>query len=148
MKITPVNNINEILPKDIQKLEKSADSIFENILSNKIEDLKIAKPGIEESLPVNKTVNLLIIPPVEEKEAISRLEKFLDIMEEYSEKLNNPNFTPKDISPLISKIESEQRDLSVIAESFDGNNELKELLDTAIIKSTTEVIKFNRGDYL
>jgi len=148
MKITPVNNINEILPKDIQKLEKSADSTFENILTNKIEDLKITKPGIEESLPVNKTVNLLLIPPVEEKETISRLEKFLDIMEEYSEKLNNPNFTPKDISPLISKIESEQRDLSVIAESFDGNNELKELLDAAIIKSTTEVIKFNRSDYL
>ena len=85
---------------------------------------------------------------MEEKEAISRLEKFLDIMEEYSEKLNNPNFTPKDISPLISKIESEQRDLRVLAESFDKNNGLKGLLDAALIRSTTEVIKFNRGDYL
>jgi hypothetical protein len=106
MKITPENNINEILPKDIHKSEKTSDSTFENILNNKIEDLKVAKPDIEESLPVNKTANLLLIPPVEEKEAISRLEKFLDIMEEYSEKLYNPNFTPKDISPLISKIES------------------------------------------
>ena len=148
MKITPENNINEILPKDIHKSEKTSDSTFENILNNKIEDLKVAKPGIEESLPVNKTANLLLIPPVEEKEAISRLEKFLDIMEEYSEKLNNPNFTPKDISTLISKIESEQRDLSVLAESFDKNNELKGLLDAALIRSTTEVIKFNRGDYL
>ena len=148
MKITPENNISEILPKDIHKSEKNADSTFENILNNKIEDLKVAKPGIEESLPVNKTANLLLIPPVEEKEAISRLEKFLDIMEEYSEKLNNPNFTPKDISTLISKIESEQRDLSVLAESFDKNNELKGLLDAALIRSTTEVIKFNRGDYL
>jgi hypothetical protein len=148
MKITPKNNINEILPKDIHKSEKTSDSTFENILNNKIEDLKVAKPGIEESLPVNKTANLLLIPPVEEKEAISRLEKFLDIMEEYSEKLNNPNFTPKDISTLISKIESEQRDLSVLAESFDKNNELKGLLDAALIRSTTEVIKFNRGDYL
>jgi len=148
MKITPENNINEILPKDIHKSEKTSDSTFENILNNKIEDLKVAKPGIEESLPVNKTANLLLIPPVEEKEAISRLEKFLDIMEEYSEKLNNPNFTPKDISPLISKIESEQRDLSVLAESFDKNNGLKGLLDAALIRSATEVIKFNRGDYL
>ena len=148
MKITPENNINEILPKDIHKSEKTSDSTFENILNNKIEDLKVAKPGIEESLPVNKTANLLLIPPVEEKEAISRLEKFLDIMEEYSEKLNNPNFTPKDISTLISIIESEQRDLSVLAESFDKNNELKGLLDAALIRSTTEVIKFNRGDYL
>ena len=85
---------------------------------------------------------------MEEKEAISRLEKFLDIMEEYSEKLNNPYLTPKDISPLLSKIEAEQRDLSVIAESFEGNNELKGLLDAALITSTAEVIKFNRGDYL
>ncbi len=148
MKITPENNINEILPKDIHKSEKTSDSTFENILNNKIENLNVAKSGIEESLPVNKTANLLLIPPVEEKEAISRLEKFLDIMEEYSEKLNNPNFTPKDISSLISKIESEQRDLSVLAESFDKNNELKGLLDAALIRSTTEVIKFNRGDYL
>ena len=85
---------------------------------------------------------------MEEKEAISRLEKFLDIMEEYSEKLNNLNFTQKDISPLISKIEAEQRDLSVIAESFEGNNELKGLLDAALTRSTAEVIKFTRGDYL
>jgi hypothetical protein len=148
MKINLENNINEILPKDIHKSEKSSDSTFADILKNKIENLNVAKSGIEESLPVNKTTNLLLIPPVEEKEAILRLEKFLDIMEEYSEKLNNPNFTPKDISPLISKIESEQRDLSVMAESFDGNNELKGLLDAALIRSTTEVIKFNRGDYL
>jgi hypothetical protein len=148
MKINPENIINEILPKDIHKSEKSSDSTFADILKNKIENLNVAKSGIEESLPVNKTTNLLLIPPVEEKEAISRLEKFLDIMEEYSEKLNNPNFTPKDISPLISKIESEQRDLSVLAESFDKNNGLKGLLDAALIRSTTEVIKFNRGDYL
>ena len=148
MKITPVNNTNKILPKDVHKSEKPAENKFESILNNKIENLNVAKPGIEESLPVNKTANLLLIPPVEEKEAISRLEKFLDIMEEYSEKLNNPNFTPKDISPLISKIESEQRDLSVLAESFDKNNGLKGLLDAALIRSTTEIIKFNRGDYL
>ena len=148
MKINPENNINEILPKDIHKTEKSSYSTFADILKNKIENLNVAKSGIEESLHVNKTANLLLIPPVEEKEAISRLEKFLDIIEEYSDKLNNPNLTPKDISPLISKIESEQRDLSVIAESFAGNNELKGLLDAALIRSTTEVIKFNRGDYL
>ena len=99
-------------------------------------------------IALNKTANLLLIPPVEEKEAISRLEKFLDIMEEYSEKLNNPYFTPKDISSLLSKIEAEQRDLSIIAESFDGNNELKGLLNASLIRSTAEVIKFNRGDYL
>ena len=148
MKINLGNNINEILPKKIHKSEKPSDSTFEGILKNRIENLKVEKPHIEESLPVNKTANLLLIPPVEEKEAISRLEKFLDIMEEYSEKLNNLNFTQKDISPLISKIEAEQRDLSVIAESFEGNNELKGLLDAALIRSTAEVIKFNRGDYL
>ena len=148
MKIYSENNINEILQKEIHKSEKPSDNTFENILKNKIENLTITKPGIEESLPVNKTANLLLIPPVEEKEAISRLEKFLDIMEEYSEKLNNPYLTPKDISPLLSKIEAEQRDLSVIAESFDENNELKGLLDAALIRSTAEVIKFNRGDYL
>jgi hypothetical protein len=148
MKINPENNINEILPKDIHKSEKPSDSTFDDILKNRIENLNVAKPRIDESLPVNKTANLLLIPPVEEKEAISRLEKFLDIMEEYSEKLNNPYFTPKDISPLLSKIEAERRDLSVIAESFDENNELKGLLDAALIRSTAEVIKFNRGDYL
>ena len=88
MKINPENNINEILPKDIHKSEKSSDSTFADILKNKIENLNTAKSGIEESLPINKTANLLLIPPVEEKEAISRLEKFLDIIEEYSEKLN------------------------------------------------------------
>jgi hypothetical protein len=35
-----------------------------------------------------------------------------------------------------------------MADSFDENNELKGLLDAALIRSTAEVIKFNRGDYL
>ena len=148
MKIYSENNINEILPKEIHKSEKPSENTFKDILKNRIENLTVTKPGIEESLPVNKTANLLLIPPVEEKEAISRLEKFLDVIEEYSEKLNSLNFTQKDIYPLISKIEAEQRDLSIIAESFDGNNELKELLNAALIRSTAEVIKFNRGDYL
>ncbi len=84
-------------------------------------------------MPKNKTANLLLISPVQEKEVISHLEKFPDIMEEYSEKLNNPNFNQKGISPLTPKAEIEQRVLNLIAESFDGNNELKGLLDAVLI---------------
>jgi len=148
MKIGPVDNISEILPKNIQALEKTADNSFEDILNKKIEDLNISKPGIEPSLSVQRTSDLLLIPPVEEKEAISRLEKFLDTLEEYSEKLNNADFTPKDISRLISKIELEKEELGVMSESLTDNNELKGMLNDALIRSTAEVIKFNRGDYL
>ena len=45
-------------------------------------------------------------------------------MEKYSKKLNNPNLSPKDISSLIPEIESEQKELSVIAESFERASEL------------------------
>ena len=77
MKITLENNINEILPKDIHKSEKTSDSTFENILNNKIEDLKFAKPGIEESLSVNKTANLLLIPLWREKKLSLAWKNFL-----------------------------------------------------------------------
>ena len=148
MKINPVNNINEILPKNIQGTEKTADSNFEDILNKKIENLNIPKSGIEPTLATNRTADILLIPPVEEKEVISRLEKFLDTLEEYSEKLSNHDFTPKDISLLISKLESEKEELNVISETITDNNELKGILDDALIRSTAEVIKFNRGDYL
>ena len=51
MKINPENNINEILPKNINKPEKPSDSTFGDILKNRIENLNVAKPRIEESLP-------------------------------------------------------------------------------------------------
>jgi len=148
MKIDPVDNISEILPKNIQTIEKAADHSFEDILNKKIEDLNISKPGIEPSLSAQRTSDLLLIPPVEEKEAVSKLEKFLDTLEEYSEKLHNTDFTPKDISRLISKIELEQEELGIMSESLADNNELKGMLNDALIRSTAEVIKFNRGDYL
>ncbi len=148
MKISPVDSISEILPKEIQPVEKTADNSFEDILNKKIEDLNISKPGLEPSLSMQKTSDILLIPPVEETEVISKLEKFLDTLEEYSEKLNNTDFTPQNISGVISKMELEKEELGIMSEALSGNNELKGILNDALIKSTAEVIKFNRGDYL
>jgi len=148
MKIIPENSISQAIPLKNPGAETKVNSSFEDILNNKIEDLNISKTGTDPSLSVNRTADILLIPPIEENEVISRLEKFLDTLEEYTEKLGNSDFTPKDISLLISKLESEKEDLSVLSESFTQDSELKGLLDDALIRTTAEVIKFNRGDYL
>ena len=90
----------------------------------------------------------VITPGIEREEVVARVMKFLDVMDDYARKLGSPRVTLKEMSPLIAKIESEKNDLKELAESLSPMDDMKTLLDEALIRSSVEVIKYNRGDYI
>ena len=79
---------------------------------------------------------------------VERTEKFLDILEEYQNKLMDPRATLRDIHPLIERMETEKENLTPVLHSLPTGDGLKEILNDALITSSLEVIKFKRGDYL
>jgi hypothetical protein len=79
---------------------------------------------------------------------VDRAEGLLDTLDEYQEKLANPEFTLRDISPLICEMEAGNEILTSAVNTLSDGEALKNILNQVIITSSVEIIKFNRGDYL
>lgn len=84
---------------------------------------------------------------VQKDALVERTAKFLDLLEEYQTKLMDPRASLRDVHPLIEKLESEKGALVPFLDSLPRGNELREVLNNALVTSTVEMIKFNRGDY-
>ena len=79
---------------------------------------------------------------------VDRAERLLDTLDEYQEKLASPEFTLRDISPLIGEMEAGNEILTSAVNDLSHGDELKNILNQVIITSSVEIIKFNRGDYV
>ena len=79
--------------------------------------------------------------------AVNQVENYLNLLNEYQEKLGNPDVTLKEISPLLDQINEEQEQLSSTLDSLPEGDGLKEIVNETLIISSLETIKFNRGDY-
>ncbi len=85
---------------------------------------------------------------VQNNPIIERTEQFLDLLEQYQSKLMDPQASLRDINPLIGQMEKEKDALSPLMDSLPDGDELKDVLNNALVTSTVEMIKFNRGDYV
>lgn len=89
-----------------------------------------------------------LISNFDKAQNIKRVENFLDVLENYQEKLGDPTVTLKEIYPLVAHMESEIDYILPLLESLPKEDKMKNILNSTLITSTVEAIKFNRGDYL
>lgn len=151
MKINPPDELSKsAYPEKIKKSEKAVEKDFGRILKETIENT--SKVNVEDQKPpiidsITK-IQYHTFSPAEKIPMIDHVEKLLDILDEYQQKLGDPQFTLKDIHPLINKMEVEKERLIPVLNSLPYGDELKDILNHALITSTVEIIKYNRGDYL
>ena len=101
-------------------------------------------------LMINSIPNIQLNPlfAVQDSQIVEQTENFLDILEEYRNKLLDPQTTLRDIHPLIQRMASEKETLTPVLNSLPPGDGLKDILNDALVNSEVEVIKFNRGDYV
>ncbi len=80
--------------------------------------------------------------------AVERADKLLDILDEYQQKLANPEVTLRDIDPLIGKLEACNESLVSSVDSLVKGDKLRNILNQVVATSSVEILKFNRGDYV
>lgn len=78
---------------------------------------------------------------------IDRLERFLDVLDGYREKLGNPAITGDELQETITILEGETRVLEETMERLPESEALRDLLNRALVATTVEIAKFRRGDY-
>ena len=152
MKIDPNQEIlKSAYPDKTIRPDKPADKEFGTMLKDAINN-EPAKTSSENVKPqmISSIPNIQLNPlfAVQDNPTAERTENFLDILEEYQNKLLDPQTTLRDIHPLVQRMESEKETLTPVLNSLPPGDGLKDILNDALVNSEVEVIKFNRGDYV
>lgn len=152
MKIDPSQEIvKSVYPHKTTGPDKPADNKFDTILNDAINN-EPAKTSTEKVKPqmIGSISNIQLNPlfAVQDNPIAERTENFLDILEKYQKKLLDPQATLRDIHPLIERMETEKEALTPVLNSLPPGDGLKDILNDAMVTSSLEVIKFNRGDYV
>jgi hypothetical protein len=131
--------------------DKPAGNEFGTMLKDAI-DNEPSRTNSENMKPlmINSIPNIQLNPlfAVQDNPIIEKTENFLDLLEEYKNKLLDPQTTLRDIHPLVQRMESEKETLTPVLNSLPPGDGLKDILNDALVNSEVEVIKFNRGDYV
>ncbi len=90
-----------------------------------------------------------VVPSKEDQvQTVKHIDEFLNIMESYLEKMDDPKASLKDAYPFVQQMEKKTAELLPVFEELPAGNKLKDILNQALVASTVEAIKFNRGDYV
>lgn len=79
----------------------------------------------------------------------SKTDSLLNMLEEYSTQLGNPEVSLKSIAPALEQLNANADTLLKESEKLSNNDqELKEIATQTAMTAQTEYLKFQRGDYV
>ena len=89
-------------------------------------------------------------PAVESADSpvIDRIERFLDIMEDYRCRLGDPHCSLKQIQPLVDQMTAEKENMLQLLNELPDQEPLKDVLNRALVTASKEEWKFYGGDYV
>ena len=131
--------------------DKPANSKFGTMLKDAINSEPSNESAGSEKPRMTNGISSIQLSPlfaVQDSPLVERTENFLNILDDYQKRLMDPQATLRDIYPLIQRMETEKETLAPVLNSFPPGDGLKDILNDALITSSLEVIKFNRGDYV
>ena len=137
-------------PVETIPTEKPSDKIFGLIFEEFTENSTKIDKKSEKASAINNTSAIPMTPflPGGKMAVVERAERLLDTLDVYRQKLSSAGVALRDISPVISMMEAENKTLGSIVDSLSDSDEIKDIINQVIITSAIEIIKFNRGDYV
>ena len=136
-------------PKKSVRNQESVNKEFGAILDESIAETSQTDTGTRKTAMVDSMAGIQFDSSLSlnENPIIEQTGKFLDTLDNYREKLQNPEISLEDIKPLVSEMEMKKEGLTAALNSLPDGDGLKDVLNEAMITSSLEAAKFNRGDY-
>jgi len=78
---------------------------------------------------------------------VDRVQRLIDTMGVYQQKLIESGATLKDIQPLVQKMESQSESLSATSNAVEGQKSLETIVNQSLTLASMEIAKFNSGYY-
>jgi hypothetical protein len=83
-----------------------------------------------------------------DRSVVDRLEGYLDLLENYCQKLANPQVSLKGLEANIRQLEEGRDALLRTLGSLPESDRLNDVLNQTLVTAEVEIIRFRRGDYL
>ena len=150
MKIQNYDPIKSLYPESTTNRQSTVSRKFDTILKQAVENTKTEATGHRPTTSIN-SLNAIQPSTILENNkqiALGRIEKFVDLLDQYHQMLADPRNSLKNIDPIIRQINQEKENLSPVLDSFADDEELKNILKQALVTATLEIGKFYRGDYI
>lgn len=134
--------------KSSQATSTASDGQFGAILKETMEKQPVNE--VATSAATSETVPLPSIDAVrmQRVEATSRTEELLDLLDAYRQRLESPEFNLRQLEPLIEKLENQKENLVPLLDSLSGSDQLKGILNEALVTVSGEIVRFRGGQYL
>ena len=142
--------LKAVYPQKNENTQEPVNKNFGTILDEAMADTSKADTGIRKPPMIDYISSIQFNSPLSlknENPIVERTEKFLDTLDNYQEKLQNPEVSLEDIYPLVHEMEMEKASLTSDLNALPDGDGLKAILNEAMITSSLEVARFNRGDY-
>jgi hypothetical protein len=126
------------------------DKKFDQILNDAVDSVVREERAADGVSPVRK----VDFPPLWDRRhvdhsVLQHAYDILDLLEKYSQALNNPQMTLKGIEPIVTRIEQELKGLDVQSgDNVAQNDELASIINEIAVTASVEAFKFQRGDYI
>ena len=78
---------------------------------------------------------------------VNQVQRLIDTMEVYQQKLMDSDATLKDIQTLVQKMESQSETVSATSNAVEEQKSLKTIVNQSLTLASMEIAKFNSGYY-
>jgi hypothetical protein len=149
MKIT-TNEIFFLQQNSGRNTEKVSKEGFQDILNEEMGNPPVNANTSAALPPMSNldSIRLDLASQPDTKQILSRMDRFLTLLENYQKQMEDPRITLKETATIVSQMEQQTEDLLPVLETLPEGDGIKDLLNRLLVTSTVETIKFNRGDYL
>ena len=122
---------------------------FDSILQKVVDSTTTREAGAESTLLVSdvRPARFATEPLPSTNMVVDQVQRLIDTMEVYQQKLIENGATLKDIQPLVQQMKSESESLSATSSAVQAKERLKTIVDQSLMLSSMEIAKFNNGDY-
>jgi hypothetical protein len=149
-----INGSDEIIKNSFaentirRKQDQNED--FKNVLKATV-NRTAQHPQKTKSSPLTNPVSAIQFTPLSPENkriTVERVDNLLNLLDNYRDKLADPQVTLRSIEPVINMIAKEKEQLSSVLEFLPNEDGLKDIVNRTLITASLEVMKYNRGDYI
>ena len=142
--------LKNIYPEANNKTVPGAGKEFGAILKETVENTKKAEPATQQTKFLNPLSGVHLTPKSVKDEAITieRIEKMIDLLDQYRRMLADPEVSLKTMDPVVTELAREKEKMATALDSMKDGEELKNILNQTLVTASLEITKFYRGDYI
>ncbi|MBC2742021.1 MAG: hypothetical protein HGJ93_02965 [Desulfosarcina sp.] len=135
--------------KKAEGLSKTQKGEFDAIFRKAVDSTEIKSANVESTNFVSeiRPAQFTTEPMPSANMVVDRVQRLIDAMEAYQQKLIENGATLKDIQPLMEKMASQSESLTAISNAVGEQDDLRTIVNQSLMLSSMEIAKYKSGLY-